>query len=272
MYNLSNKFYHAAIKSVFPDVNKIETPVNSGAIATVFICHTNCGIRVCRFNEKQIILRNQKTSKILCDYGVPIKRTSVYEYNGQYFESYAFDPHQTLKEVLPEMSSNEIFDAYKSALNILAHLVSFPIQKFSKIDNPYFTDVYALAVPRCINNSVMQCVYRMFYKCFSGGKNMYVVHPDLTPANMLIADDHRRIVRLIDLDTVSICNENVAVFGMLRLYPLSNIKELIEYYQDISGHKLNYPEIICMLKLFQKTANLRGYLHQFSVFNIIKQH
>jgi len=90
------------------------------------------------------------------------------------------------------------------------------------------------------------------------------MHNDLTPANMLVSDNHHDIERLIDFDAISVCNENLAIFSMLRLYPLSNSKEIIEYYQDISGHKLNYREIMFMLKLFKGTLDFRKRLNDIS--------
>ena len=89
---------------------------------------------------------------------------------------------------------------------------------------------------------------------------------------MLISDNRREIVRFIDFDTISICNENFAIFGMLRLYPFTNTNEFIEYYQDISGHRLNRYTIIRTLDLFKKTLNFRICANNFALSNMIKRH
>ena len=272
MQKLSDEFYQTAIKSVFHDAVEIRAPVVPGIVAKVFIFQTKNGPRVCRFNEKTLVERNQKLTKILYDYGTPVKLIKAHEYKGQYFESYEFDPHQTLKEALPDMSETEIIDTYKSVLRIQANLVRFPIEKFSQIDNAHFMDVYKITMPQYINNGLLRYLYRTIYKHFSVGKNTCVAHNDLTPANMLVSDDHHNIVRLIDIDSISICNENMAIFSMLRFYPLSNFKEIIEYYQDISGHKLNSHEIMYMSKLFRETAYFRNRLNNFTFRNITNQH
>lgn len=264
MKKLSEEFCCKVIRDSFPGAKEIRIPSVPGHVAKVFIFDVDNTLCVCRFNEKSLVLRNQKLTKMLCDYGAPLKMTQAHEYKGQYFESYEFDPHQTLKEALPSMSNDEIIDTYKSALRIQANLVSFPIEKFSQIDNSRFMDVYKMTMPKCVDNGIMQRAYSIFYKRFSTGKNICVAHTDLTPANMLVSENHRNIVRLIDFDAISICSENMAIFSMLRLYPLSNSKEIIEYYQDISGHKLNYREIMFMLKLFKGTLDFRKRLNDIS--------
>lgn len=272
MQKLSPEFYHAAIQNAFPDADEIKLPRIPGKVARVFTFQTNDGPRVCRFNEKPIIERNYKLTKLLRDYGAPIKPTQPHVYLGQYFESYEFDPHQTLTETMPYMSNIEIKDTYKSAMYIQAYMASFPVQKFNQIGDANFMDVYNVTMPHYINNRVMRYLYRTLYKHFSVSKNMCIMHSDLTPSNMLVADNRRSIVRLIDFDAISICNENLAIFGMLRRYPLTDTNEFIEYYQDISGHQLNRREIIGMLNLFKKTLDWRNCANKFTLGNMIPQH
>lgn len=272
MQQLSPEFYHAAIRTEFPDADDIRTPKTRGQVARVFIFQTQNGMRVCRFNDKPIIARNHKLTNILYNYGVPINPTQPHVYLGQYFESYQFDPHQTLNETIKCMSNMEITNTYKSALCIQAYLASFPVQNFNHIDGARFMDVYNMTMPHYITNRTMRYLYRTLYKHFSIGKNMCIMHSDLTPSNMLIADNHQSIVRLIDFDAISICNENLAIFGMLRRYPLANVNEFIEYYQDVSGHSVNRREIIGMLNLFRKTLDIRNYVNKFTFADMIKQH
>ena len=265
MQKLSNDFYHAAIKTAFPDADEIQTPSISGKVAQVFTFQTCDGPRVCRFNEKPIIMRNQKITQILYDYGAPIKPTHPHVYLGQYFESYEYDPHPTLREKIKTMTPSEISDTYKSALCIQSYMTTVPTKIFDKVPNMHFMDVYRITMPHYISNGIMQYLYNSLYKHFSIGKNMYILHNDLTPNNMLVSNNRREIVRLIDFDAISICNENLAIFGMLRRYPLNNPNEFIEYYQDVSGHTLNRRAIINMLNLFKKTLDFRLYANQFTL-------
>ena len=273
MQKLSTEFYHTAIKTEFPDAENITLPTIPGKVARVFIFQTQNGPRVCRFNDGPIIMRNYKFTHELYNFGAPIKPTRPHVYLGQYFESYEYDPHPTLRETIKIMSPSEINDTYKSALCIQAQLASFPTKCFDdKQFGTRFMDVYNMTMPHCVNNGVMRYLYRALYKHFSGGNQMYIMHTDLTPSNMLISDDKRNIVRLIDFDAISICNENLAIFGMLRCYPLDDINGFIEYYQDISGHILNHREITRMLNLFKKTLNIRLQANKFSFNKITKRH
>ena len=272
MQKLSDEFYHTAIRNEFPNAKNITVPKVAGKVARVFTFQTNNGPRVCKFNNASIILRNYRLTQELYDFGVPIKPTLPHVYLGQYFESYEYDPHLTLKETISNMSASEISDAYKSALCIQAHLTSFPTHKINQLLCAHFMDVYNVTMPNYVQNRAMRCMYRTLYKHFSVGKNMYIMHSDLTPSNMLISDDRRSIARFIDFDAISICNENMAIFGMLRQYPLNDTNEFIEYYQDISGHDLNRREIVRMLTLFKKTLDIRNYANKFTISNLIKQH
>lgn len=270
MQKLSDEFYHTAIRNKFPDAENIKNPNVPGKDARVFLFQTQNGPRVCRFNEAPIIVRNYKLTHELYDFGVPIKPTVPHVYLGQYFESYEYDPHPTLRECIKTMSTQQIHDTYKSALCIQQYISSFPTQNIDKFAGTHFMDVYNINMPHHVNNRIMQHMYRTLYKHFSVGKQMYVMHGDLTPSNMLVSDDRHSIVRLIDFDAISICNENMAIFGMLRQYPLDDIDEFIEYYQDISGHTLNRREIIRMLNLFKKTLNIRIMANKISFRQILK--
>lgn len=272
MQKLSNEFYSAAIKTVFPDAENITTPNVVGHVANVFMFQTENGPRICRFNEHNIIERNYKLTHILYDMGAPIMPTNPHVYLGQYFESYEYDPHPTLHETMKTMTKNQIIDAYKSAICVQGHLASLPVQKFSTLRDVHFMDVYNKTMPHYVDNKMMQRLYSIMYKHFAVGKNMYIMHSDLTPANMLVNDDKNGICKLIDFDAISICNEDMAIFGMLRRYPFNNVNEIIEYYQDITGHDLNRREIIGMLKLFKKTLDWRMQLNKFTLFSKQTQH
>ena len=273
MQKLSNEFYHAAIKNEFPDATDIKLPNITGKVAHVFTFQTDNGPRVCRFNEKPIIERNYKLTHMLYDFGVSsIIPTKPHVYLGQYFESYEYDPHYTLRETIGKMNQNEIIDTYKSAMCIQGQLASFPVQKFNTLHGAHFMDVYNITMPHYVDNSIMRCLYRTLYKHFATSKNMYILHSDLTPANMLVNDSNNGITHLIDFDAISVCNENMAIFGMLRRYPLKNINEMIDYYQDITNHSLNRREIIRMLNLFKKTLDFRMRANSFTLLRDTKEH
>ena len=75
-----------------------------------------------------------------------------------------------------------------------------------------------------------------------------MLHNDIYDKNMLVDGTHG-LARLIDLDAVALCNESFSVMMTLRMYPLANHCEYMDYYEDTMQRKINREAIMTGLKI-----------------------
>ena len=116
-------------------------------------------------------------------------------------------------------------------------------------------------MPHRVGNKLIQKVYNTFYQRYSVGPGMCVTHADLSPVNMLIAQDKNRVTKIIDYDSVTICDESFALFQMLKLCPKNQRNEMIGYYSDITHHTLQYKKIQSLLNVYDMTSECRKKLN-----------
>ena len=84
-------FYTEIIKRCFPDANNLHKPKITGWVSpAVFIINTNNQIRVCKFNNKAIVLHNKYICDLLISHDIQIPKTTVHNIGNTWFESYVF--------------------------------------------------------------------------------------------------------------------------------------------------------------------------------------
>ena len=103
-------------------------------------------------------------------------------------------------------------------------------------------EVFAATQKMRVHPTLAQA-YGAVHKLFSYTDNMRLLHNDLNSKNILV-DSSNQIVRLLDMDSVALCNESFSVMMTLRTYPLDNNLEYMEYYEDTMGRKINRSAII----------------------------
>ena len=248
MRTRDDDFYCAAIKSIFPGSWNVRVPVVSGAVCPVFLCDTPNGTQVCRFSNRNIVFRNKKISDLLVQNGVPMPDTTVRAYMGAWFETYEYCSAPTLYERMRAgMTDAEIFDVYKRATDIQHQISEIAPASFNpgscKNMHEIFRETQAMRV--CPS---LAYTYGAVHRLLSSGGAQHVLHNDLHNKNILV-DSENRFVRLIDLDSVALCNESFSVMITLRSYPLTNLSEYMDYYEDTMGRKLNRAMIMTGLKI-----------------------
>ena len=92
--------------------------------------------------------------------------------------------------------------------------------------------------------------YGAVHRLFSQSGQMRLMHNDIQVQNMLV-DEKLNVTRLIDLDSVALCNESFSVLTMMRVYPLKNHDELMDCYEDTMQRKINRRAIMTGLQILQ---------------------
>lgn len=244
----SEDFYKAAIKSAFPNSWAIRHPNIAGGVSPVFLVNTPDGTQVCKFSEYALNFHNRTTSEILTLADVPVPLTTVHAYFNAWFESYAYCHDKTLHEHITYGATDaQIFRAYQQAIDIQKKITQIEPIKFNPKFCKYASDVF-VTTQKMRLNSVLANTYGIVHKLFSQSGKMRLMHNDLQAKNILV-DEKMNVTRLIDLDSVALCNESFSVLTMLRVYPLKNYSELMDYYEDTMERKLNRRTIMAGLHI-----------------------
>ena len=248
MSSYSDDFYRAAITTAYPDAVNVRKPVVSGGVSPVFLCDTKTNTVVCRFSKPEIIFHNNDVSNLLKTYSVPVPTTSVHSFLDVWFESYSYCPSATLHErIAAGMPNKDIFDVYKQAIEVQHKISGISTSLFCPPYGKYMSDMF-IATQKMRVSAPLARLYGSIHRLFSDCGEMRLLHNDLYSKNMLV-NDAGKLDCLIDLDAVALCNESFSVLLALRMYPLDNYNEYMDYYEHTTCRKLNRAAIEKGLKI-----------------------
>ena len=244
----TDEFYTAAIKNIYPNSWDVRKPAVPGGVNPVFLCDTSSGTKVCRFSNSDIVFRNRYVSDLLTMYEIPVPKTQVYAYLDTWFESYDYCHAPTLHERIQEGISNaDVFNIYKQATDMQRKISQIRPEYFKPTRYKYMHEVFC-ATQKMRVNPILAYTYGFIHRLCSNSGNVYLLHNDIYDKNMLVDETHS-LARLIDLDAVALCNESFSVMMTLRMYPLANHCEYMDYYEDTMQRKINREAIMTGLKI-----------------------
>lgn len=251
MLKTDTDFYKDIIIQACPDASNIRYPDIRGGVCPVFVVDTKSGTQVFKFNNREVAVRNYELSSRLQENGIVVPKTSVCICNDKCFEKYDYCPDKTLYEHISGHSLNktQIENTYKQALSQLA--ATTVIKPVLFVSNPMlnYPEVFTKTMKQKLNPWLAE-FYGYFVCMFSQPGSTKLVHNDMNPKNLLVSADGS-LTRILDMDAVALANESFAVMMTLRYYPLNNHREMIEFYQDITGHKLNEQAIMFGIKIIK---------------------
>ena len=250
----SLEFYHAAIKNAYPDAACIRQPEIIGMVAPVFLADVLNRTVVCRFSAPQIIFKNKIVSDLFRDYDIPAPQTRVHAYVGSWFEAYDYCTDKTLYEHMQSgLPDDKIFDAYTSVFKIQDKISRIPTYEFLPKDFRYHVQMLNATSPR---RDMLSKLYADFVYSRSARGVQRLLHNDIHSKNILYSPE-TGCARLIDLDAVSLCNENFTMLMTVQRYPLKNVRQLMSAYQDITGRSLDINKILFACNMMQVLHVLR---------------
>ncbi|MDW2958570.1 MAG: hypothetical protein R8M37_02055 [Alphaproteobacteria bacterium] len=259
MISRSTEFYHSAIKNAYPDATCIRCPDVPGMIAPIFFADVLKKTIVCRFSLPEIVFKNKIASDLLCDYGVPVPQTKVHAYVGTWFESYEYCKDKTLYEHIKlGLPDDKIFKAYVGAFEIQNKISKISANEFCP--EKFREHVDMLCATTKIRGRLSKIYNDILFNA-SVRSPLRLLHNDIHSKNILYSPETDRI-HLIDLDAVSLCNENFTMMTTVQRYPLKNARQLMSVYQDITGRKLDVNKILFACNAMQLLHNLR---HPFGI-------
>lgn len=238
----NNKVVEATIKSIMPSARDIRMPEICGSQKSVCITDSDLGKYVHKFSHRKLALKNALVAGMLNSVGVPVPRVGVYEYHGNWVELYPFVHGKTLYECVGDgMPEESIRNVYGQLAEMFARMDKV---NFSLIDGYKYSHVgqVTLSTVTDVNNAFMGNIYAGAVWMLNRGRaeNRGLYHCGMTPKNVVMADSGR-VAALVDMDEVAIADKNYAFSMMAAKYQQFgfNISDLMDVYENISGHELN---------------------------------
>lgn len=238
-------FYKQAIYSVFTGVTQIEYPIHPGRHNNLFFVRTSDGDYVAKFNPHDIVLKNCAVSNIAVQYGLSVPSISVAKYRDTIFEYYPLVPGKTLYEHIENgMPEFAVRRAFEDMLTQFVHMGNLSVNK--------------ITATKCINAHEVSYTHRKNQKpvlaplfgavvyLVNRGKqcNTGLYHTDVIPTNVIV-DDRGRLISLLDLDSMVVCNRDVAFCNIMKSWAYLGFcpAELYAKYEYLSQAKINRRKI-----------------------------
>ena len=242
----SQEFFHAAIKNSYPDACDIRQPIIMGAIAPVFLADVGKDTIVCKFNRRDMIFHNKFVSDLLRFHDIPAPRTHVHAYLNTWFESYVYNPNKTLHELMNGgLSENHVFNAYSRVFELQKKISEIDPVVFTPNRFSFYKEILEMQTEP--TNNVILRMYRQFFRHMSKSGRQIILHNDIHDKNILYSPETKQAY-LIDLDAVSLCNENFTMLTTLQRYPLNNFWDVLDEYERVTGHKIDKNMIMASKK------------------------
>lgn len=261
----SMDFYHAAIKSVDAGAADIRQPQIAGKNARIFFADVGRDTYVYRFTNEYFIRRNHKISHLLALCDVPAPRTTIQCYMKTLFEKYKYRPGTTLRErITTGISDDDIINVYKDVLRAQYQISKIDMNELSDVPNKYYYNIYLkrtlTELPPIVSHASIATIFAL-----SRSGKLHLFHNDLNPGNILVSDDNRASY-LLDLDGINVSNTPFSMIRLIQSCPVSQYRELLDFYEELTKQKLPKVQILAMLN-FLRTASIARHKFEY-IFNI----
>lgn len=238
--------YFSIIRSVIPYAYDIKQPKVQGSLRSVFIVKSIDGTFVCKFNHRDLALKNAAVSKVFNEAGINVPNMSVAQHDGTWMEVYKLIPGKTLYEhVGAGLSDEKLQYIYHSIVDYFAKMDALsPAELNGQRIN--LTHQVAKINISDTNNAVFGTLFSGAVRLMNnyGRDTIGLYHCGMTPKNIIL-DDNAEFSGFVDMDEAAVADKNYA-FGMMaaKYKQLGhNPMDLVYYYEDISGNKLNHKKI-----------------------------
>ena len=240
------EIYKLAIKAKYPNAQNLRTPVVCGSQQNVIFADIDNKTIVFKFGTEDIIKKNVAISKTYLDFGIPVPRIKMKQYNNLFFEEYEQLAGKTLYEAINEgMPADKIKKVYRQILKNIAKMCKITPDALKNKPNKNIHLVAREHVTN-VNNVILGniCMALIYIVNLGTKKDTAVFHSDITPKNTIVSNDGI-LVGFVDLDSVAIANLNYIFSAMAAKYQQMgfDISELCDYFEKISNIKLNRTRI-----------------------------
>lgn len=245
-------FYKNAILNKYPNATNLRQPNITGSQQNVILADVDGQTYVFKFAKSDITKKNEHVSKIYNQNNIPCPVISAHKYKDIYFEEYKILPGKTLFEHVGNgIEAEKIKQIYREILVCFAKMGQIKPYKLTGFSHKYMHAVAEQHISNT-NNYLLGKLFMGFVYLMNQGnpQDKAVFHTDITPKNVVVSEDGH-LVGFLDIDTAAVSDVNFAFGAMAAKYAQLgfDIKELFDYYEQISGKKLNRNKISAFANL-----------------------
>ena len=243
------KSYHNAILAFYPDAINLRQPTIRGTQQNVIFADTASGTRVFKFSNAETVYKNRYISQLFLKHSIPVPDVTARKYNGLYFEDYPQLAGHTLYEHIGKgMEPAKVQQIYREILNYFAKMDSIPPNALYNFSNKDIHIISRNHIAGVNNKTLAQiCMVAVYLLNIGNKSDKGIYHSDITAKNVIVSPDGH-LIGFLDLDTIGVGDKNYAFGAMAIKYQQLglDITELFDYYERISGKKLNRRRILAM--------------------------
>lgn len=253
--NIKFDVYLPAIQSALPGTYCIHFPIVRDKLHQVFIANTNNGEYICKFNYKDIVMKNMKISSLLSENNIKGPESTAHVYKSYWFEVYKMIPGKPLCEFIDAgLPKEQIQKIYKSVVKEFIKISKIDYNTFSHYACKNIHDVVKLKFSNKYNSVIGYILGRLVFLLNASKKQkVSLYHCGISPKNILL-DNNGKFVSLINLEDIAIASKNYAFSVMASEYKKLglDVSDLFKIYEQKSGKKLNknYIKIIAKSLIF----------------------
>ena len=244
---MSDVLYHfSAIRSVIPYAFDITQPKIPGSLRSVFVAHSADGDFICKFNHRNLAVKNAIVANAMSQCGIKVPNISVHNYKDKWFEVYPIIPGKTLYENIGAgMPRDQVESVYADIVRAFAKMDIISPNILADVKCKHSYQVAKINITDA-NNAVFAFVFSgaVRYMNQTSPENRGIYHCGITPKNIIL-DENGKFSGLVDMDEVAIADKNYA-FGMMaaKYQQLGqNPENLINQYEMQTGRKLDRQKI-----------------------------
>lgn len=251
--------YFPAVRSVIPYAYTINQPNIPGSLRTVLVVKSKDGRFICKFNHRGLAAKNAVVSNSLRGRGIIVPDIKIYNYDEKWFELYRMIPGLTLYEHMGKGLTNaDLQYIYHDMVNAFAKMDSINPKILKDMKYRYIHQVAYKNISDTNGQFAGKIASRIIQAMNSYNSDDYgIYHCGMTPKNVIL-DSDKKFHALLDLDEIAIADRNYAFAMMAAKYQKSghNIMDLIQYYEEQTGIKLDHKKI----KRIVETVNIGKHI------------
>ena len=232
------------------NIKQVKKVINKEILESSLFTTTEYGQRfIYKISDSKTAMHNLLLSQILAKNNIPVPDSKIFVSENTYFEKYKAIPGVTASLVI----ANDLLN-HQDILEILQKILALDKQISDiKLNDTTLASELVLCNRRKNHHvktygKFFANIYYQINKKQTMSGNVSLHHFDLNPSNILL-DENNNIRALLDLDSITICNEYPMLLQILSFWPNISVDEIAEIYKKTFNRDINIKHLKHLVRL-----------------------